>query len=544
MLPDAETWTDLLTRFHWRIPERFNIGVDVSDKHPRDNPALIHLTGHGEGPEVWTFGDVSDASNRLANALLAAGLQREDRIGILLPQRPETGIAHVAAYKAGMIAVPLFTLFGPEALEFRLSNSGAAAVVTDEEGLAKLSTFRASLPNLRVIIVVDRLTDAADAVSWVGLLERSSTQFTAVDTAADDPALIIYTSGTTGPPKGALHAHRVLLGHLPGVEMPQELFPKPGDRFWTPADWAWIGGLLDVLLPSWHHGVPVVFHRVAKFDPEAALRLMADNEIRNVFLPPTAMKLMRQATPSGHPEGLALRSVGSGGETLGGELLDWGREVLGVTVNEFYGQTECNLVVSNCSTLFDPTPGSMGRAVPGHTVAIVDEAGDPIPDGTLGRIGIRRPDPVMFLGYWQNEQATRAKFAGEYLVTGDMGRRDDDGQLWYVGRDDDVITSAGYRIGPGEVEDCLLRHPAVALAAVVGTPDPIRTELVTAVVVPAEGVVADDTLARDIQAFVKTRLAAHEYPRRVIFQDSLPMTTTGKIMRKDLRAALADASPN
>ena len=291
MLPDAETWTDLLDRFQWRIPARFNIGTDVSDKHPRDAPALLHLSDPTSEPEVWTFGDISDVSNRLANAFVAGGLARGDRVGVLLPQRPETGIAHVAAYKAGMIAVPLFTLFGPEALEYRLSNSGAAALVTDEEGLAKLSMFRDQPPELRLVIVVDRLSDGGDAVSWTALLDRASPRFTAVDTAADDPALIIYTSGTTGPPKGALHAHRVLLGHLPGVEMPQELFPKPDDRFWTPADWAWIGGLLDVLLPAWHHGVPVS-HRAAKFDPEAALRLMADYAVRNVFLPPTALKLM------------------------------------------------------------------------------------------------------------------------------------------------------------------------------------------------------------------------------------------------------------
>jgi acetyl-CoA synthetase len=372
-------------------------------------------------------------------------------------------------------------------------------------------------------------------------MARASDSFAPVNTAADDPAVIIYTSGTTGAPKGALHAHRVLLGHLPGVEMPQDLFPRPGDLFWTPADWAWIGGLFDVLLPSLHHGVPVLAHRMAKFDPEFALRLMARHKVRNVFLPPTALKMIR-GVPNAVQYGAHPRSIGSGGETLGAELLEWGRSTFGVTINEFYGQTECNLVVSSCGALMPARPGWMGRAVPGHEVAVVDPSGTPLLPGTIGTIAVRRPDPVMFLGYWNNPQATAAKFAGDWLLTGDQGVQDEAGWFRFVGRDDDVITSAGYRIGPGEIEDCLLRHPAVAMAAVIGLPDPLRTEAVTAIVVPAAGVSAGPALAAELQEYVKTRLAAHSYPRQVIFQDALPLTATGKVMRGELRRRMTQGT--
>ena len=322
--------------------------------------------------------------------------------------------------------------------------------------------------------------------------------------------------------------------------MPQELFPQPGDLFWTPADWAWIGGLLDVLLPSLYHGVPVLAHRMVKFDPEIAFRLLAKHEVRNAFLPPTALRMMRQVSEPAR-FGHRMRSIGSGGETLGAEMLDWGRGAFGITINEFYGQTECNLIVANCAGLMPAAPGSMGYAVPGHEVAILDPEGLPQPAGEPGIIAVRRPDPVMFLGYWNNLAATAAKFRGDWLLTGDTGVKEEDGRFRFIGRADDVITSSGYRIGPGEVEDCLLRHPAVAMAAAIGLPDALRTEVVTAVIVPAPGVEPNPALACEIQDFVRRRLAAHLYPRRVVFAEALPMTATGKVMRAALRQKLSDA---
>jgi acetyl-CoA synthetase len=347
--------------------------------------------------------------------------------------------------------------------------------------------------------------------------------------------MMVYTSGTTGPPKGALHGHRVLLGHLPGIETHHEFLPQPGDRMWTPADWAWAGGLLNILLPGLHYGVPVVAARFDRFDPEQAYALMASAEVRNAFIPPTALRMLRFVPNPQGRHAVRLRTVGSGGESLGAETLEWGRAALGVTVNEFYGQTECNLVLSACGALGVTRPGAIGKPVAGHEVAVIRPDGTRAAAGEQGQIAIRRPDPVMFLEYWGRADATRDKFLGDWMTTGDEAIVDEDGYYHFVGREDDVITSAGYRIGPTEIEDCLIRHPAVALAAAVGKPDPLRTEIVKAFIVLKEGVVPSDALAAEIADFVKIRLSAHEYPREVAFIDAMPMTTTGKIIRRLLR---------
>jgi acetyl-CoA synthetase len=540
ILPDCDTYEDLVARFRWNVPETFNIAVACCDRWADGSGrlALIHETAGGTTERI-TFDALRSASARFANVLKAQGVGSGDRVGVLLPQGPEAALAHLAIYRIGAIAVPLFQLFGPDALEFRLRDCGACAIMTDDVGLAVLAPLRDRLPNLRVVLDADGARPGA--LSLWQEAERASDSCAAVATSADDPALIIYTSGTTGAPKGALHAHRTLIGHLPGVAMPQEMFPQPGDLFWTPADWAWIGGLLDVLLPSLFLGVPVLAHRMSKFDPDRAFSVMGRHGVRNAFLPPTALRMMRLVTD---PSRFAhqLRSVGSGGETLGSETLEWGQQAFGLTINEFYGQTECNLVVASCAGLMPVKPGYMGRPVPGHRVAVIDAAGVPRAPGEAGRIAIRRPDPVMFLGYWNSEAATQAKFQGDWLLTGDTGAMDDEGYIRFLGRDDDVITSSGYRIGPGEVEDCLLRHPAVALAAVIGLPDVLRTEQVTAVLVLREGFAAEKSLATEIQGFVRERLAAHLYPRRVIFAADLPMTATGKVMRAELRRSLAESA--
>ena len=535
MLTPGKTYQDVYDSFRWDIPDLYNIGVDICDKwaSQRYRLALIYEDERGEVHQ-YTFWDLRRLSNRLANGLKAHGIERGDRVGILLPQTPETAISHIAIYKIAGIAIPLFTLFGPDALEYRLSNSEARGLITDEANLPKVLEIRERLPNLRLIVVTsDKTPD--QVLSFSRLLEKGSPDFEPVKTPANDPALIIYTSGTTGPPKGALHAHRTLLGHLPGVEFPHNFFPKEDDLFWTPADWAWIGGLIDVLFPSWHHGIPVVAHRFKKFDPEMAFSLLAKYGIRNAFMPPTALKLMRQVRDPRSRHTFSMRSIGSGGETLGEELLSWGRDVMGLTINEFYGQTEVNLVVGSCSEIMENRPGSMGRAIPGHCVAVVDESGKPVPDGDVGEVAIRRPDPVMFLEYWKNPDATRGKYIGDWCLTGDLARRDEDGYFWFVGRKDDVITSAGYRIGPAEIEDCLLKHPAVSLAAVIGKPDKVRTEVVKAFIVLKPEIAPSTVLEEEIRQFVKIRLAAHEYPREIEFVADLPMTATGKIMRKELR---------
>ena len=535
MLRPGRSYDEVRSAFRWEVPEFYNIGVDICDKWSQDRGRLALIYEDGEGRvRHYTFHQLKGLSNRLANGLRAYGISQGDRVGILLPQRPETAIAHIAVYKLGAVAVPLFTLFGTDALEYRLGNSGAKGIVTDDINLPKILEIRDRLEKLDVVVAVGESKEEG-VVEFDGLVERSSEALEPVRTAADDPALIIYTSGTTGPPKGALHAHRVLLGHLPGVEFSHNFFPQRGDLFWTPADWAWIGGLIDVLFPSWHHGVPVVAHRGRKFDPEEAFHLMAKHGIRNVFMPPTALKMMRQVRDPRGRYNYRLRSVGSGGETLGEELLQWGRDVLGLTINEFYGQTEVNLVVGNCAQIMEVRPGSMGRSVPGHVVEVVDSSGNPLPAGEEGEIAVQRPDPVMFLGYWGNPRATEEKFVKNWCLTGDRGQKDADGYFWFLGRSDDVITSAGYRIGPAEIEECLLKHPAVALAAAVGSPDPVRTEVVKAFIVLKPGVVPSPDLEEEIRLFVKDRLAAHEYPREIEFVKELPLTATGKIKRKELK---------
>jgi acetyl-CoA synthetase len=534
--PGPRTYDALRSEFRWRIPERFNIGTATIGRQADRRPGATALIVEDEAGVVrrWSFGELRRLANKLSNVLVARGLTPGDRVAILLSQGHETGVAHLAAYRAGLITVPLFVLFGPDALEYRLADSGARVIVTDEANWPKVAVIRDRLPDLQAAIVVaGRGVDGT--LDFEAALATASDRFRCCDTAADDPAIIIYTSGTTGPPKGALHAHRFLLGHLPGVLLPQEFPPQRGDLFWTPADWAWIGGLYDVLFPAWYWGLPVVAHRARKFDPERAFDLMARHGIRNAFLPPTALKLLRQSGVRA-PSGLRLRSVGSGGETLGGELLEWGGATFGVTINEFYGQTECNLVVSNSAGMMAVKPGSMGRPVPGHEVAVIGPDGDVLTPGEVGEIAVRRPDPVMFLGYWNRPDATREKFVGDWLRTGDRGSVDEDGYVWYQARNDDVITSGGYRIGPGEIEDCLLRHPAVAMAAAIGVPDPIRTEIVKAFIVLAPGFTGTPTLTAEIQDFVRTRLAAHEYPRQIEYIDALPLTATGKVMRRELRA--------
>ncbi len=540
MIKKENSYAEQQKNFSWHVPEYFNIGVETCDKWANGSGrrAIVFEDKNGL-VTTYSFDQLKALSNQTANLWTQAGIKCGDRIGIFLPQCVETAIAHLAAYKIGAIALPLFYLFGPDALQFRLSDSGAKILITDFEGEKKIQDIRRELPGLEAVYCIENQSEnyPESCQSFWHCINKMSKDFDPVKTLADDPALIIYTSGTTGKPKGALHAHRVLLGHLPGVEISHDFFPQPEDFMWTPADWAWIGGLLDVLLPALYHGIPVLARRFEKFDPAAVFELIAKHKIRNIFFPPTALKMLRSVPDPKQQWTFALRSVASGGESLSDELIHWGQKALGVTVNEFYGQTECNIVVSSCATLFPRKPGTMGRAVPGHTVTIVDEQGTPVGPGVTGNIAIKAPDPVMFLGYWNNPTASAEKFIGEYLLTGDLGECDSEGYFRYVGRDDDVITSSGYRIGPGPIEECLMKHPAVKMAAVVGKKDAHRTEIVKAFIVLASAYKPSAELVAEIQDYVRHQLAAHEYPREISFLDELPATITGKIMRRSLRDA-------
>jgi acetyl-CoA synthetase len=535
MLPDIRNYDRLIQEFRWHIPADYNIGVDVCDRwaaHAPDQAAILEVNARGDVAPI-TYGELRERSNRLGRALATRGVKRGDRVAVLLPQMHQTAVAHIAIYKMGAIAVPLAALFGVDALEYRLRDAGVKALVTNGIGATKVAGIRSAVPELQCVLCTDGASGGAE--DYNAALAGASADFTGADTNPNDPGLMIYTSGTTGPAKGALHGHRVVLGHLPGVEFPHEFLPQQGDCFWTPADWAWAGGLLNSLLPCLHFGIPIVARSFEKFDPEAAFALMANLQVRNTFIPPTALRMLRAVdNPRGRFD-LDLRTLASGGESLGAETYAWGREQLGLTINEFYGQTECNLVLGSCAAIGISKPGAIGRAVPGHRVAVIRDDGTLCAPDELGQIAVKRPDPVMFIEYWNKPDATRDKFIGDWMTTGDQGMVDADGYIRFVGRDDDVITSSGYRIGPGEIEDCLLRHPAVAIAAAIGKPDPVRTEIVKAFIVLRQGHAPSDALAADIQHFVRTRLAAHEYPREVAFVESLPLTTTGKVIRRELR---------
>jgi acetyl-CoA synthetase len=537
MLSASRDFDRLRAEFRWDIPARYNIGVDVCDRWARsqpDRPAIIDVAPGGAS-RVMTFGAMRDASNRLANLLRSRGVGPGDRIGILLPQSSEVAVSHVAAYKLGAIALPLAVLFGADALAYRLADAGVSTLITNAAGLARVAPLRDQLPGLSLLVSIDG--PDGPALGFHEALAREGAEFAPLDTTPDDPALMIYTSGTTGPPKGALHGHRVLLGHLPCFQLVHEFFPQAQDVMWTPADWAWAGGLLNGLLPSLHFGVPTVARKFEKFDPDEAYALMAEHKVRNIFVPPTALRMLRAVeNPRLRYPGLNLRTVASAGEALGVETLAWGRDALGLTINEAYGQTECNLVLGSCAAIGVVKPGSIGKPIPGHDVAVIRPDGSRCDPGELGQIAVKRPDPVMFLGYWNRPEATRDKFIGDWMTTGDQGECDAQGYVRFVGRDDDVITSAGYRIGPTEIEDCLLRHPAVANAAAVGKPDALRTEIVKAFVVLKPGHAGSPGLADEIQRFVRDRLSAHEYPREIAFVPDLPLTTTGKVIRRELRA--------
>ncbi len=538
-LPQRDRYDDLYRDFAWEIPEDFNIGRAVSDEWAARTPdrvCLEHFSPDGNHLSM-TYRELADRSASLANALVSLGVTKGDRVALLLPQSFETVIAHVAIYKIGAIALPLALLFGVEALEYRLRTAGALVVITNTFGLDRISHIRERLPDLSEVICVDG--DRQGVRYFSALIESHPPVFEVAKTAPHDPALMIFTSGTTGPPKGALHGHQVLAGHIPGMQFAHEGFPQAGDKVWTPSDWAWAGGLLNALLPSLLLGVPVVSSPAQKFDADTAYRIMAEMKVRNGFIPPTALRLLKSVPDPRAKYDLVLRTIGAAGESLGAETLEWVKRTLGITVNEFYGQTECNFVLSSSAAIGISRPGAIGRPVPGHRVAIVSEAGKELPVGEAGQIAIRRPDPVMFLGYWDDVGATERKFVGDWLLTGDIGRQDADGYVTFFGRDDDVITSSGYRIGPAEIEDCLIGHPAVQLAAAIGKPDPVRTEIVKAYVVLAPGFEPSQQLASEISEWVKLRLSMHEYPREVEFVPELPLTTTGKVIRRLLRERAA-----
>jgi acetyl-CoA synthetase len=547
-----DRYAEIHRAFRWDVPADYNIAGACATRWAGDRDRVALQWEDEDGAAAtFTFHDLDVAARRCANALAHLGVARGDKVALILPQRPETVIAHLAVQRLGAVAVPLSFLFGPEALEYRLVDSGAKVVVVDPQSLANAAAVRDRCPALAHVVGVAGAR-ASFVTPWETLLERASDRHEAVRTRATDPAFLIYTSGTTGPPKGALMPQSCLIGNLPGFVHSHDGFPRAGDRFWSPADWAWTGGLMDALLPTLCLGQPIVGYR-GRFDPERAFALMAKYGVRNAFLFPTALKMMMKAVPRPRERhDLALRSIMSAGESVGSTVFEWTRDALGVTVNEMFGQTEMNYIVGNSHELWPAKPGAMGRPYPGHRVAVIDDDGRELPVGEPGDVAVHRiapdgtPDPVFFLEYWRNPEGTRAKFTGDWCRTGDVAERDADGDLWYRGRADDMFKAAGYRIGPSEIENCLVRHEAVANAAVVPSPDAERGAVVKAFIVLAPGHQPSHALEDAIRAHVRGRLAPYEYPKLIEFVDALPMTTTGKVQRKVLREReqkrVADAS--
>ena len=538
-----DAYASIYEEYRWLVPEDFNITELCCSRWASDPDRVAIFFDDLLGDRVVTYAQLQQDANRLSNVLQGLGVTRGTRVAIILPQRPEAAVAHLACHQLGAIAMPMSVLFGPDALQYRFQDSGAMIAIADPAGLQNIRQIRPTCTDLKRVIAVDDY--GRDCLIWETAMRSASDKFTAVGTQASDPAILIYTSGTTGSPKGALLPQSALLGNLTGFVASQNWFPQKKDVFWSPADWAWTGGLIDALLPALYFGRPIVASR-ARFSAALAFQLMEKYKVTNSFIFPTALKMMMKAVPEPRKRyRLKLRAIMSAGEAVGDAVFNWTQSALGVTVNEMFGQTEANYIVGNCEALWPARAGSMGRPYPGHRVAVLDDEGHPVEPGATGEVALNRydihghPDPVIFLGYWNREEATRDKYQGDWLRTGDLANVDEDGYLWYRGRADDMFKAAGYRIGPSEIENCLIKHPAVANAAVVPKPDAERGNVIKAFVVLVEGTRRNDSddarLIDALQQHVRGLLAPYEYPKEIEFIHTLPMTTTGKIQRNVLR---------
>jgi acetyl-CoA synthetase len=536
-LSGFKDYEDIKSNFRWDIPEFYNIAAHALERWRNDKGRVALFYEDETGyKETWTFWQLEQLTNQLANLLRSLGIKRGDRVGIILPQCPETAAAHLALYKLGAIALPMSMLYGPDSYRYIMDNAGACAVIVDALQADKIRQIQADLPDLQQLLVRGEAQGVEIPLSQLATMP---TTFETVSTKASDPALMLYTSGTTGHPKGALHAHRILEGYLLTVRLFYNIDFDASTVFWTPSDWAWVGGLLDVLLPALAWGYPTLAYS-GRFSVEKSYELMSRYGVTHVFLAPTALKMLAQVKAPKERYRLEVRVIGSGGESVADEVLKWSAEELGAVCNEFYGLTEVNHLAGNCAKLWPIKPGSMGKAYPGREVAIVDDKGQAVAVGEIGQIVVRPGDPTMMLEYWQNPEATATRIRDGWVWTGDMAYRDEEGYIFFKGRNDDMIGSAGYRIGPAEVEEALLRHPAVAEAAVVGSPDPIRGHLVKAFIELAAGVNGSEALKAELQTFVKINLAAYKYPREIEFVKDLPKTTTGKLNRRQLRLLEAE----
>jgi acetyl-CoA synthetase len=499
----------------WEVPARYNIAADVCDARPPDALAMVHERYDGARRELH-WGELQALANQAANLLASLGVERGDRVAVVLPPTPEAAAVFFATWKLAAILLSMSVLYGDEGIAHRLRDSEPRVLVTDAANAPRFE----GAPVAKVLVL-----DPTD-------LAAQSETFQTADTSADDPAQLYYTSGTTGLAKGIVHAHRYLLAHNEFVYCHEV---QEGERFHGMGEWAWAAGICPLLGP-WRLGaVQLVLQREGGFDPHRQLDFLSRHQASNVFATPTAIRSMMAIADAGERYPQRFRIVCSAGEPLNPEAIRWFRSQYGVTVLDYYGLTESYPLCGNVPWM-EVREGSMGRPMPGWDVQVLDESEQPLPAGERGEICLRaHSNPHYPLGYWRLPEATEEVFGGKWFHTGDAARTDGDGYIWYEGRADDVIISAGYRIGPFEVESVCLEHPAVAEAAAVAAPDERRGAVVKAFIVLASGHDGSDALAGEIQTFVRERLSAYAYPRLVEFVPELPKTLTGKIRRIELR---------
>jgi len=520
---------ELVRDFRWDIPEHFNFAVDVVDAWAaeRDGPAIVWENA-AAATAMLRFSDVSRLSNRLAAALAAAGVRKGDRVIVMLPRIPEWQIALIACLRIGAIAIPCIEMLTARDIAYRVENSGAIAAICRSEQTGKFEAVAGRIP-VRIA-----LGAAPGWSEWSEVMASAPASVSPAVVAAEDPVLMYYTSGSTGHPKGVLHAARALYAWRIAAFLWLDLTPE--DRIWCTADTGWSKAGTSVIWGPWSCGASAFFYD-GPYVPSERLRLLAKHRV-TVFCASTTELLRLAAENTTAYDLSALRRTVSAGEAVSPVAAERWEKATGCRVSEAYGQTEALMMVLNYPS--EPLKyGSMGRPQPGLDIDIVDDAGVRQPAGVEGHIGLRMPSPQMMLGYWQDPERTAASFVdgpdGRWYLSGDRGRRDADGMFWYAGRADDVINSAGYRIGPLEVENVLLEHDAVAECAVVPSPDAERGEIVKAFVVLKPGYEPSPELVQRLQDHVKLSTAPYKYPRAIEFIDEIPKTVTGKVRRRTLK---------